>query len=84
VAQNDYNNALAIAEASQHSSMRCVPITTIEQQDMQNLHRQRERIKISSTALVNQVRGLLSEYGLVIPQRVEGSGCASRATKESG
>lgn len=68
--KTDYNDALAIAEASQRSSMRFVPIKTIEQKHIKNFHRQRERIKKSRTALVNQMRGLLSEYGLVIPQGV--------------
>lgn len=65
--KNDYNDAEAIAEASQRPSMRFVPIKTIEQQDIQNIHRQRERLKKERTALVNQVRGLLAEYGIVMP-----------------
>ena len=64
--KNDYNDAEAIAEAAQRPTMRYVPIKTVEQQDIQNLHRQRERIKKSRTALSNQVRGLLAEYGIVI------------------
>ena len=64
--KNDYNDAEAIAEACQRPTMRFVPIKSIEQQDIQNLHRQRERIKKARTALVNQVRGLLAEYGIVI------------------
>lgn len=64
--KNDYNDAEAIAEAVQRPTMRFVPIKSIEQQDIQNFHRQRERIKKERTALVNQVRGLLAEYGLVI------------------
>lgn len=64
--KNDYNDAEAIAEAAQRPSMRFVPIKSIEQQDIQNFHRQRERIKKERTALVNQVRGLLAEYGIVI------------------
>lgn len=64
--KNDYNDAEAIAEASQRPNMRFVPIKSIAQQDIQNFHRQRERIKKERTALVNQVRGLLAEYGIVI------------------
>lgn len=64
--KNDYNDAEAIAEAAQRPNMRFVPIKSVEQQDVQNFHRQRERIKKERTALVNQVRGLLAEYGLVI------------------
>jgi transposase len=64
--KNDYNDAEAIAEAAQRPTMRFVPIKSVEQQDIQNLHRQRERIKKARVALVNQVRGLLAEYGIVI------------------
>ncbi len=64
--KNDYNDAEAIAEAAQRPNMRFVPIKSIERQDIQNFHCQRERIKKECTALVNQVRGLLAEYGVVI------------------
>lgn len=64
--KNDYNDAEAIAEAAQRPNMRFVPVKSVEQQDIQNFHRQRERLKKERTALVNQVRGLLAEYGLVI------------------
>ena len=46
--------------------MRFVPIKSVEQQDIQNFHRQRELMKKERTALGAQVRGLLAEYGLVI------------------
>jgi len=68
--KNDYNDAEAIAEAAQRANMRFVPIKSVEQQDIQNLHRQRERVKKARTALVNQVRGLLAEYGIVINKGV--------------
>jgi transposase len=68
--KNDYNDAEAIAEAAQRPNMRFVPIKSVEQQDIQNLHRQRERIKKARTALVNQTRGLLAEYGVVINKGV--------------
>lgn len=64
--KNDYNDAAAIAEAAQRPTMRFVPIKSTEQQDVQNLHRQRERLKREQTALSNQARGLLAEYGIVI------------------
>jgi transposase len=64
--KNDYNDALAIAEAAQRPNMRFVKPKNVEQQDMQMLHRMRERLTKQSTALVNQVRGMLAEYGLVI------------------
>jgi transposase len=68
--KNDYNDAEAIAEAAQRPNMRFVPIKTVEQQDIANFHRQRERVKKERTALVNQIRGLLAEYGLVINKGV--------------
>lgn len=68
--KNDYNDAEAIAEAAQRPNMRFVPIKSVEQQDVQNFHRQRERIKNERTALVNQIRGLLAEYGIVLNQGV--------------
>jgi len=68
--KNDYNDAEAIAEAAQRPNMRFVPIKSVEQQDIQNFHRQRELIKKERNALVNQVRGLLAEYGLVINKGV--------------
>ena len=64
--KNDYNDALAIAEAAQRPNMRFVQPKPVEQQDVQMLHRMRERLIKQSTALVNQVRGMLAEYGIVI------------------
>jgi transposase len=64
--KNDYNDALAIAEAAQRPNMRFVQPKPVEQQDIQMLHRMRERLSKQSTALVNQVRGMLAEYGVVI------------------
>ncbi|MCG9720038.1 IS110 family transposase [Shewanella sp. Isolate7] len=64
--KNDYNDALAIAEAAQRPNMRFVQPKPVEQQDIQMLHRVRDRLNKQSTALVNQVRGMLAEYGIVI------------------
>lgn len=64
--KNDYHDAEAIAEAAQRPNMRFVPIKTQEQQDIQALHRLRERSVKERTALANQIRGLLAEYGIVI------------------
>jgi len=68
--KNDYNDAEAIAEASQRENMRFVPLKTLEQQDIQMLHRIRERLVKNRTALSNQIRGLLAEYGLVMPKGI--------------
>jgi len=64
--KNDYNDAEGIAEAAQRPNMRFVPLKSVEQQDVQNFHRQRERIKKERKALASQIRGLLGEYGIII------------------
>jgi transposase len=66
--KSDRNDALAIAEASQRPNISAVPIKCIEQQDIQSLHRIRERYIAHRTGLMNQTRGLLAEYGIVVPQ----------------
>jgi transposase len=64
--KNDYNDAEAIAEASQRDSMTFVPIKTIEQQDAQTALRIRERLIKQRTQLSNQARGMLLEQGISI------------------
>jgi transposase len=68
--KNDYNDALAIAEAVIRPQMRFVEIKTEAQQDIQALHRLRERRIQERTALCNQLRGLLAEYGLILPKGI--------------
>ncbi|MDB6096426.1 MAG: transposase, partial [Francisellaceae bacterium] len=51
--------------------MRFVSIKTIKQQDMQALHRVRSQLIKNRTALANQIRGLLSEYGIIFPQQIQ-------------
>lgn len=68
--KNDYNDARAIAEAMTRPQMRFVSIKEVEQQDLQALHRLRERRLQERTALCNQLRGLLAEYGIVLPKGV--------------
>jgi transposase len=67
--KNDPNDAAGICEAVERPRMRGVPVKSIPQQDVQALHRIRERQITARTALINQIRGLLMEYGIVIPQR---------------
>lgn len=64
--KNDGNDAEAIAIALQQPTMRFVPPRTTEQQDMQSLHRARQRLVNHRTATVCQIRGLLLERGLPI------------------
>jgi transposase len=68
--KNDSRDAEAIAEAVTRPTMRFVPIKDVDQQDLQALHRVRERLIGERTALVNEVHGLLHEYGIVIPKGV--------------
>ena len=65
--KNDMRDAEAIAEAVTRPSMHFVPIKTVAQQDIQALHRVRERLIGARTALINEMRGLLAEYGIVLP-----------------
>ncbi|MEW8143627.1 MAG: IS110 family transposase [Candidatus Thiodiazotropha endolucinida] len=65
--KNDYNDAQAISEAVTRPNMPFVPPKSIEQQDIQALHRIRMRLVRDRTALVNQTRGLLREYGVFLP-----------------
>lgn len=66
--KNDAADAEAICEAAQRPNMRFVAVKTLEQQDIQALHRMRSLVVERRTAQVNQVRGLLLEYGIEIPQ----------------
>jgi transposase len=69
--KNDSHDAAAICEAVQRPSMRFVGVKTIEQQDIQAVHRIRARLVNERTALVNQIRGLLAEYGIVVAQGIQ-------------
>jgi transposase len=68
--KNDKNDAAAIAEAVTRPDMKFVPIKSVEQQDIQMLHRVRELLVKQRTALANQTRGLLAEYGVIIPKGI--------------
>jgi transposase len=63
--KNDQNDALAIYEASMRPNIRFVPIKSLGQQDVQSLHRMRERLVKDRTALCNQMRGLLTDYAML-------------------
>lgn len=63
--KNDRNDAEAICEAVGRPNMRFVPIKSVEQQAVLSLHRVRQLRVAERTALANQVRGLLAEYGIV-------------------
>ena len=69
--KNDANDAAAICEAAGRPHMRFVPVKTAEQQGQLAVHRLREGFKEERTALVNRIRGLMAEFGLVFPQSPE-------------
>jgi transposase len=80
--KNNPNDAVAICEAVSRPHMRFVAIKSVTQQDMQALHRIREQLVKDRTALVNQIRGLLAEYGIVIPQGIQKVGQALPGIRE--
>lgn len=66
--KNDNRDAEGIAEAATRPTMRFVKLKNQDQLDMQTLHRSRERLVGERTALINQLRAILLERGLVAPQ----------------
>jgi hypothetical protein len=68
--KNDAADAAAICEAVGRPNMRFVPIKNIEQQAALSLHRVRQGFIRERTALANRIRGLLAEFGLIIPQGI--------------
>ena len=68
--KNDATDAEAICEAMARPGMRFVPVKTLEQQDIQALHRVRASLIEQRTAKANQIRGLVAEYGLVAPREL--------------
>jgi transposase len=68
--KTDANDAEAICEAMSRPSMRFVAMKTVEQQDLQAVHRVRSSLIRERTAKANQLRGLVYEYGLVAPREI--------------
>ena len=68
--KNDVADAEAICEAVSRPNMRFVPIKNGEQQSVLAMHRARQGFVKARTAQANQIRGLLAEYGIVIPQGI--------------
>ena len=66
--KNDDRDAEGIAEAATRPTMRFVEMKTRDQLDLQTLHRARERLVGERTALINQLRAILLERGIVVPQ----------------
>jgi transposase len=68
--KHDAADAAAICEAATRPRMRFVAIKTLEQQAQLCLHRARQGFVKQRTAQANQIRGLLAEYGLIVPQGI--------------
>ena len=68
--KNDAADAEAICEAVSRPNMRFVPIKNVDQQAVLALHRVRQGLVKARTAQANQIRGLLSEFGLIVPQGI--------------
>jgi transposase len=68
--KNDAADAEAICEAVTRPTMRFVPVKHVEQQAVLAVHRVRQGLVKARTAQANQIRGLLSEFGLIIPQGI--------------
>jgi transposase len=66
--KTDSNDALAVAEAARRPNIKEAPMKTMEQQGLQAIHRSRELLIQECTALSNHLRGLLMEFGIVIPK----------------
>lgn len=67
--KNDGNDAEAICEAVTRPNMRFVPVKSQEQQALLTLHRVRQGFVVERTAVINRLRGLLAEFGVVLPLR---------------
>ena len=77
--KNDAADAEAICEAVGRPNMRFVPIKNTEQQALLGLHRARQGFVTARTAQANQIRGLLTEFGLVMPAGIR---CIERKLPE--
>lgn len=65
--KNDYNDAEAICEAASRANMRFVALKTEAQQTLLMVHRMREQLIAERTSKINQIRGHLHEFGIVVP-----------------
>jgi transposase len=68
--KNDFRDAEAIAEAVQRPTMKFVATKTVEQLDLQALHRVRERLVSQRTGIINQIRAFLLERGVAVRQGI--------------
>lgn len=80
--KNDAADAAAICEAATRPKMRFVPLKTVDQQGTLCVHRVRQGFIEERTATINRLRGLLSEFGIVLPQNANTVGRQAAAALE--
>lgn len=68
--KNDFNDAAGICEAVSRPHMNFVSIKTVSQQEILAVHNDRARLVEEHTALANEIRGMLLEHGITIPQGI--------------
>ena len=66
--KNDRKDAQGIADAASRETTRFIPLKSVVQQDLQALHRVRDRYQQQRTAVMNEIRGLVAEYGVTFPK----------------
>jgi transposase len=81
--KTDRADAAALLEAARCAEIRCVPVKSVDQQAVQQLHRLRRQYQRTRTARVNQLRGCLREFGIFIPQGIAKGLSAMRAALQS-
>ena len=64
--KNDANDAFAVSEAAARPKMRFIPVKSRQQQGLLCVHRIREGFKEERTGIINRIRGLIAEFGLVV------------------
>src|SRR2546428_442123 len=69
--KNDANDAAAICEAVMRPNMRFVPIKSEDAQATLAVHRVRQGFIEERTATINRIRGLMSEFGIVLPKKAD-------------
>lgn len=69
--KNDAADAAAICEAVTRPTMRFVPFKSLQQQSELLVHRARQGFVAQRTATINRIRGLLSEFGVVLPLKAQ-------------
>lgn len=82
--KTDRADAAGLIEAARCDQIDTVPVKSPRQQGLQALHRVREQLKTQRTATINLVRGLLREFGIVIPNGTTKVAMAARDALEDG